>query len=90
MNEPFLFEELETAPDPQPVKEYTTPIEQASFDIMELVDVYFKTSVTVETYDTIEKNVRKILTEAFCEKNDGLTSGGNRLLLVRPCASDDN
>lgn len=86
MSEPFLFEELETVQptDKEEPTLYTTEIEQASFDIMELVDIYFKHTVTVETYDTIQKNVTKILTEAFGGKISGITSGGNRLLLVRP------
>ena len=70
--DPFLFDELSddsslsTSDEPEnPV--YTSPIEQATFDIMELVDTFFRASVTVEEYDTMQKNVKKILTEAFDE-----------------------
>jgi hypothetical protein len=69
---PFLFDDL--ADDPalvlpaDPV--YTTPIEQATFDIMETADAYFRASMTVEEYDAVQRTVKKILTEAFGEKKE--------------------
>lgn len=69
--DPFLFEELDdladALPEAPPVV-YTSPIEQATFDIMELVDTFFRASVTVEEYDTMQKNVKKILLEAFDDR----------------------
>jgi hypothetical protein len=67
-DDPYLFDDLADALPVTPVPVYTTPIEQATFDIMELVDGFFRASVTVEEYDGIQKNVKKILTEAFDEK----------------------
>lgn len=89
--DPFLFDELRgddlaedpaLAPPAKPV--YTSPIEQATFDIMETVDAYFRASVTVEEYDAMQKKVKGILTEAFNEKKPvSPTSCGRPLLLVR-------
>lgn len=73
MSDPFLFEELDDLADALPVTPatvYTTPIEQATFDIMELVDGFFRSSVTVEEYDGIQRKVKSILLEAFDEKKD--------------------
>lgn len=88
-DDPFLFDELaddaalSTSDEPEkPV--YTTPIEQATFDIMETVDAFFRASVTVEEYDAMQKKVKGILTEAFNEKKTvSPTSCGRPLLLVR-------
>lgn len=82
MSDPFLFEELDDLADAlpsTPTVVYTTPIEKATFDIMELVDSFFRASVTVEEYDGIQRNVKKILTEAFDEKKPE-----PRALLSRP------
>ena len=87
MSDPFLFEELDDLADalpdtPRPV--YTTPIEQATFDIMELVDGFFRASVTVEEYDGIQRKVKSILLEAFDEKKTVPSSPhGSPLLVVR-------
>lgn len=86
MNDPFLFEELDDLADdpalaPPVVQVYTSPIEQATFDIMELVDAYFRASVTVEEYDEAQKKVKKILTEAFDEKGK---ETAKRALIVHP------
>lgn len=88
MPDPFLFDELRAddladdsalAPPEKPV--YTSPIEQATFDIMELVDTFFRASVTVEEYDTMQKNVKKILLEAF---DDREKTAPHRALISRP------
>ena len=84
MADPYLFDDLADAlPLPErPV--YTTPIEQATFDIMELVDSFFRSSVTVEEYDEVQRNVKKILTEAFDEKKPvSSPAHGSPLLVVR-------
>ena len=86
MSEPFLFDELEDDPAlaPPAVQVYTSPIEQATFDIMEAVDAYFRASITVEEYDEAQKKVKKILTEAFDESPERKTAPCSRALLVRP------
>lgn len=93
-DEPFFFDELRgddladdptLAPPENPV--YTSPIEQATFDIMELVDTYFRASITVEEYDAVQKKVKGILTEAFGEKSYD-SSKLPRPLLVRPETDD--
>lgn len=88
-NDPFLFSEL-SSPLPEapvaftPVPVYTTPIEQATFDIMELVDSFFRSSVTVEEYDGIQRKVKSILLEAFDEKKPvSPPAHGSPLLVVR-------
>lgn len=83
-DDPYLFDDLADALPVTPVQVYTTPIEQATFDIMESVDAFFRSSVTVEEYDTVQKKVKSILTEAFCEKKDPASSAGRRALLVVP------
>lgn len=87
-DDPFLFEELDdladALPDTSPVV-YTSPIEQATFDIMELVDTYFRASVTVEEYDEAQKKVKKILTEAFDVKKETTPT---RALISRPEETD--
>ena len=89
MSDPYLFDDLfDELADELPVTPatvYTTPIEQATFDIMELVDGFFRSSVTVEEYDTIQRNVKKILTEAFDEKKSSPCGNSGRapLLVVR-------
>lgn len=83
MSDPFLFEELDDLADALPVTPtvvYTTPIEQATFDIMELVDSFFRASVTVEEYDEVQRKVKSILLEAFDEKKENTP----RALLSRP------
>lgn len=88
-DDPFLFDELaddsELSTSDEPEKPvYTSPIEQATFDIMETVDAFFRASVTVEEYDAVQKKVKGILTEAFNEKKPvSPTSCGRPLLLVR-------
>ena len=91
--DPFLFDDMkgddlsdseieELAPPSVPV--YTTPIEQAVFDIMEEVDAFFRASVTVEEYDGVQKKVKGILLEAFDDKkNSDNRSCGRPLLIVR-------
>jgi hypothetical protein len=87
MNDPFLFDDLaddlstDPALAPPTVQVYTSPIEQATFDIMELVDGYFCSSVTVEEYDAAQKKVKGILTEAFGEKGKETP---RRALISRP------
>lgn len=72
MIDPFLFDGLaadEAIPEtPAPV--YTSPIEQATFDIMEEVDSFFRASITVEEYDAVQKKVKKFVTEAVNGKKD--------------------
>jgi hypothetical protein len=83
-DDPFLFEELDDLEDALPEEPpvvYTSPIEQATFDIMELVDGYFRAAVTVEEYDTMQKNVKKILSEAF---DDREKTASHRALISRP------
>jgi hypothetical protein len=82
MSDPYLFDELADELPVTPAPVYTTPIEQATFDIMELVDGFFRSSVTVEEYDGIQRNVKKILTEAFDEKKSS-PSVRAPLLIVR-------
>lgn len=74
---PYLFDDLADDCDPglsvsdetaEPV--YTTPIEQATFDVMEAADIFFRASMTVDEYDAVQKTVKKILTEAFGEKKE--------------------
>jgi len=66
---PFLFDGMEIPTlSYTPIPVYTSPVEQATLDIMEEVDLFFRSSITVEEYDAIQKKVKKILTEAFCEK----------------------
>ena len=80
--DPYLFDDLA---DPLPVPTapvYTTPIEQATFDIMELVDGFFRAAVTVEEYDTVQRKVKSILLEAFDEKKSS-PCGRAPLLIVR-------
>jgi hypothetical protein len=81
MSDPFLFDDLEDALPEAPEPVYTSPIEQATFDIMELVDGFFRAAVTVEEYDGIQKNVKKILTEAFDVKKETTPT---RALISRP------
>ena len=84
MSDPYLFDDLadDLPLSPRPV--YTTPIEQATFDIMELVDGFFRASVTVEEYDGIQKKVKSILLEAFDEKKPiPPPAHGSPLLVVR-------
>ena len=78
--DPYLFDDLADALPVTPATVYTNPIEQATFDIMELVDGFFRASVTVEEYDEVQRNVKKILTEAFDEKKQETT----RALISRP------
>ena len=89
--EPFLFDDMkgddldeseteELAPPSVPV--YTTQIEQAVFDIMEEVDAFFRSSVTVEEYDGVQKKVKGILLEAFDDKKTNSTCSRNRPLLI--------
>ena len=78
-DDPYLFDDLSDALPVTLATVYTTPIEQATFDIMELVDGFFRSSVTVEESDGIQRNVKKILTEAFDEKKPE-----PRALLSRP------
>jgi hypothetical protein len=59
---------------------YTSPIEQATFDVMEAADIFFRASMTVEEYDAVQRTVKKILTEAFGEKKETT----KRALLCRP------
>lgn len=81
---PYLFDDLADDPALAPPVEtvYTSPIEQATFDIMETVDAFFRSSVTVEEYDAIQKKVKKILTEAFDESPERKTAP--RVLISRP------
>ena len=84
MADPYLFDDLadDLPLSPRPV--YTTPIEQATFDIMELVDGCFRASVTVEEYDTVQRKVKSILLEAFDEKKPvSPPAHGSPLLVVR-------
>ena len=82
-DDPYLFDDLATdpalAPPAKPV--YTSPIEQATFDIMELVDGYFRAAVTVEEYDAVQKKVKWILTEAF---DDREKTAPHRALISHP------
>jgi len=82
--DPFLFDDL-AEPLPEPAtRVYTTPIEQAVFDIMELVDGLFRASVTVEEYDDVQSKVKDILLEATREKDSDPSLPRKRpLLLVR-------
>lgn len=87
MNDPFLFDELaddvvvETEPE---APDYRSPIERALLDIMEEVDTLFRANVTVDQYDDAQRRVKKILTEAFCEKKPNPCGhSGRALLLVR-------
>lgn len=82
--DPFLFDDL-AEPLPSPAREvYTTPIEQAVFDIMELVDGLFRASVTVEEYDEVQRKVKEILLEVTREKSTDPSLPRKRpLLLVR-------
>jgi len=83
-DDPYLFDDLADALPPPPEVVYTTPIEQATFDIMELVDSFFRAAVTVEEYDEVQRNVKKILTEAFDEKKPAPPPAhGSPLLVVR-------
>jgi len=92
MTEPFLFDDmLENSgiielPLGVEIKSYNTPIEQASLDIMEEVDLFFRSSITVEEYDTVQKKVKKILTEAFGEKSNNIPT--HRLINTSPCPDD--
>ena len=81
-DDPFLFDDLADPlpPDPEPV--YTTPIEQAVFDIMELVDGFFRSSVTVEEYDDVQRKVKEILLEVTREKNTDPSLPRKRPLLI--------
>lgn len=57
-DDPYLFDDLADALTPTAKPVYTSPIEQATFDIMETVDAYFRASVTVEEYDAVQKKVK--------------------------------
>ena len=83
-DDPFLFDDLaEPLPEPARVV-YTTPVEQATFDIMELVDSFFRASITVEEYDEVQRKVKEILLEATREKDSDPSLPRKRpLLLVR-------
>jgi hypothetical protein len=72
MTEPFLFDELSDNSDSKEEEKqvYTSPIEQATLDVMEEVDLFFRASVTVEEYDTVQKKVKKILLDAFEPKQE--------------------
>ena len=79
---PFLFDELSEPLPETSLPVYTSPIEQATFDIMELVDTFFRSSVSVEEYDTVQKKVKSILTEKFDAKKDPSNHGNRPLLIV--------
>ena len=81
-DDPYLFDDLSDPLPSPPAPVYTTPVEQATFDIMELVDSFFRASVTVEEYDCIQKKVKGILLEAFDEKNNSAACHCKRTLLL--------
>lgn len=87
MSEPFLFDDMEeTVLEEEEVKVYTSPIEQATLDIMEEVDLFFRSSVTVEEYNAVQKKVKKILKEVF-DENSG-TASVKHLLIMHPDETD--
>lgn len=89
MSDPYLFDDLSDALPATPRPVYTTPIEQATFDIMELVDGFFRAAVTVEEYDEVQRKVKSILSEAFDEKKPvSPPAHGSPLLVVRHDSQD--
>jgi len=86
-NEPFLFEGMtdeKLGSASMPATAYMDPVEALSFAIMEELDLLLKKNITIEQYDTAQRSVKKILSEALCEKTPGtLGPNGRPLLIVR-------